>query len=92
MNLNKIAVHAFNEALARNPVLAAQVDGARCDRLFDGGEWSDAYHAEEIESIADGICARVAARFGMTETQLDNQYRQWCEESMPWNRPAKELA
>ena len=78
---NKIAVHALNEALRRDPVLQAQEAGAACDRLLDAGEWSDAASDWQQQAICDGIIVRVAERFGLDPERLALAHRAWNEET-----------
>lgn len=82
--MNKLAIHAFDKAIRCSEALRSQEEAEACDACYDAGEWSGPTHARFYEEIMDRIAERVALRFGMTVTELSNQHRQWCEESIPW--------
>jgi hypothetical protein len=69
-NFNFPAIRALTQALNRNEQLKAQEEGARCDRGFDGGEWSDAWHAQVQRDMIMEIAWRVAGRFHMNGDDL----------------------
>jgi len=76
----KMAVRAYNKALQHSEQLRAQEEGAACDHLFDGGEWSDGWHADAYQRAIDGIRARVAARFEIDPEELDRWWQQFGNE------------
>lgn len=69
-SFNFPAIRALRGALNRDEHLKAQEEGARADRQFDGGEWSDAWHAQTFQDITTAIAWRVAARFQMNGDDL----------------------
>jgi hypothetical protein len=78
------AVRAFEKALRSSAELQRQNEGAEADRLFDGGEFSDSFHADVAAEIEERICSAVAARFNMTTQDLHIAHLDRCEEQ--WDR------
>jgi len=68
------ACRAVRKRMATDDRLAAQIEGAEADRKFDGGEWSDAHHAEVIAGIQDAIIAGVARRYGLSADGLGRMF------------------
>jgi hypothetical protein len=66
--LNWPAIRAFNKAW--QPHAIAHEEGWRCDRHFDGGEWSDGAHATLEQDHMERVATVVAARYGMCTSDL----------------------
>lgn len=71
------AVRALNSAFDRSESLAAQEEGARYDHQFDGGEWSDAFHASTLEAVRAQIATRVARAFDVDPEALLDAHLSW---------------
>jgi hypothetical protein len=74
IEFNHAAIRALTHAFSRSERLKAQDEGAAADRQFDGGEWSDGFHADTMKVLELTIAARVASRFGMSARELMDQY------------------
>jgi hypothetical protein len=62
------AVRAFNHAI--QPYALAAAIGSDADRQFDGGEWSDAQHADAWERTQRQVALRVGRRFNLAPSEL----------------------
>lgn len=73
--LNAPAVRILNKVLQRDERFMAQMQGAACDHAFDGGEFSDGFHARVIEEIYESIVESVANRLHVPPEYLEEQAR-----------------
>jgi len=66
--VNMRAVRAFNRVIS--DICDVQNEAAACDRLFDGGEYSDPAHDTILGQLIAEAAERVGARFGISGEEL----------------------